>query len=178
MAIEDLGAVFALGERLFTADRWPYLYRSWEEHELLEYYLSDGETCLVAEQGGELAGFAIGCVIEKRRSSWVYGYLGWLGVAPERQHGQVALRLMDRLRAIFLDNGVRMMLVDTAAANTRAMRFFHRYGFGQDQEHIYMSMNLSQGGEPQRRSARPNRTRGPVHLPKPPTAPADDEPRD
>ncbi|MFH1463524.1 MAG: N-acetyltransferase [Pseudomonadota bacterium] len=173
MDLDDLSAVYALGERLFTADRWPYLYRSWEERELLDYYLSDGDTCLVADDGARVVGFAIGCIIEKRRSSWIYGYLGWLGVDPAVQGRQVAKRLLDRMRSLFVEEGVRMMLVDTAATNQRALTFFHRYGFGHDVQHVYLSMNLTQdqrhtGPPPPRAAARVRRAaspRQPMHTP-------------
>ena len=49
MILEDLPKVFALGEKLFTAESWPNLYRTWDEYEPVEFFASEGETCLVAE---------------------------------------------------------------------------------------------------------------------------------
>ena len=34
MDIDDLATVFHLGEQLFTAEKWPNLYRSWDVYDL------------------------------------------------------------------------------------------------------------------------------------------------
>ena len=34
MELRDVAAVFELGQKLFTAEEWPSLYRSWDDHEL------------------------------------------------------------------------------------------------------------------------------------------------
>jgi hypothetical protein len=41
-----------------------------------------------------------------------------------------------------LENGVRMLLVDSEADNLPALHFFRKMGFGSPQEHIYLSLNL------------------------------------
>jgi len=41
MSLQDLPAIFALGERLFPADKWPALYRTWDEYELAVHFASD-----------------------------------------------------------------------------------------------------------------------------------------
>ena len=38
MVLEDLAAVYALGEAVFTADKWPSLYRTWDEYEPVSLY--------------------------------------------------------------------------------------------------------------------------------------------
>ena len=40
MQLKDLPAVFALGQRVFTAQQLPTLYRSWDEDEVVQLYLS------------------------------------------------------------------------------------------------------------------------------------------
>ena len=94
MSLLDLPAVFTLGERLFTADKWQALYRTWDEYELAVHFASDSETCLVAELDETVVGFALGTLLEKRESSWTYGYLLWLGVDPELSRKRVAARLL------------------------------------------------------------------------------------
>lgn len=84
MDINDVARVYNLGEQIFTADRWPTLHRTWDEFEVLSLYLSDTDTCLVAEFEGQIVGFALGTLIEKRRSAWTYGYLLWLGVDQDQ----------------------------------------------------------------------------------------------
>ena len=117
MTIDDLPKVYALGERLFRPEAAPNLYRTWDEYELIDYYSGDGEYCLVAEQDDAIVGFVIGTIIDKRRSSWTYGYLVWLGVEPGLEGRGVARRLVNRLTDLFIEEGVRMMMVDTDAMN-------------------------------------------------------------
>ena len=81
MQLRDLPGVFKLGLKLFTADRFPTLYRCWDEDELVQLFASDVETCLVAEERGRLVGFALGHLMNKPRNAWRYGWLNWLGVA-------------------------------------------------------------------------------------------------
>ena len=70
MELEDLPGVYALGEAVFTADKWPSLYRTWDEYEPVGLFHSDGEFCLVAERKGKLAGFALGTRSPAARPSW------------------------------------------------------------------------------------------------------------
>ena len=142
MTLEDLPAVYALGERLFTAD-WPTLYRTWDEYELVELFAADGDFCMVAELDKKVVGFVLGTLIFKRHSAWSYGYLLWLGVAPEvRGHG-LGERLVNRITEQFIAHGGRMMLVDTSIENQPALRLFRRMGFGDETQHVYFFKNLT-----------------------------------
>jgi len=42
-----------------------------------------------------------------------------------------------------MDQGVRMIIIDTSADNQPAIRFFQKQGFDDTQEHVYMSLNLA-----------------------------------
>jgi ribosomal protein S18 acetylase RimI-like enzyme len=141
--LEDLAPVYALGEKLFTADKWAALHRTWDEYEVLNLYMTDGDTCLVAELDGKVVGFALGATISKRRSSWKYGYLLWLGVSTQVAGMGVGKKLVKRLTELFIQDGARMMLVDTDADNEEAIGFFKKAGFANEQRHVYMSMNLT-----------------------------------
>lgn len=166
--LEDLPAIFALGERLFTADRHSALYRTWDEYELVDLFSSDGETCLVATIDDKVVGFALGTLIEKRRSAWTYGYLVWLGVDPEAGRRGIGRRIVERLKAIFIEAGARMMLVDTAAGNLEAVAFFRSAGFGHEEKHVYLSKNLTTDpGYKRRKTLERGRRRRPRH-PEPP----------
>ena len=143
MVLEDLAPVYALGERLFTADRWTNLYRTWDEYEVINNYLSDPELSFVAELHDEVIGFALGTMIDKRRSAWMYGYLLWFGVEDAYRGLGVGERLLKRLTDTCIQEGARMMLVDTDAGNVGAIKFFKRHGFGNLQDHVYMSKNLT-----------------------------------
>ena len=153
MELDDLSAVFSLGEQIFTADKWPNLYRTWDEYELVESFASEGELSLVAEINREIVGFALGTLIEKRRSSWIYGYLEWIGVNPNVKRSGVGTRLFNRLTELMVNKGARMLLVDTQIENVEAINFFKKQGFGQEIKHIYLSRNLKSHPEYLRRKA-------------------------
>jgi ribosomal protein S18 acetylase RimI-like enzyme len=142
MQLKDIPAVFELGQALFTAEQLPTLYRSWDEHELVALFDSDEETCLVAEAGDRVVGFALGRMMDKPRSAWRYGWLEWLGVEPRHKRGGVATRLLNQLTGLFIDRDARIMLVDTDAKNHGALAFFRKNGFGQEIRHVYLSQNL------------------------------------
>ena len=153
MQLKDLPPVFRLGQRLFTAEKLPTLYRSWDEHEILELFQSDEETCLVAEDDGKVVGFALGSMMDKPRSAWRYGWLEWLGVAPRYKRHGIARRLLNQLTQLFITREARIMLVDTDEENADALAFLRRTGFGQETRHVYLSRNLD---EHPRRNGRRN----------------------
>lgn len=141
MAIDDIAPIYHLGESVFTSDLYPYLYRTWDEWEVIGLYNTDPEYCLVAEIEESLAGFVLGTVISK--ASWIYGYIIWLGVNPSFQRRGVADKLVDKVVERMIEEGARFMLVDTDPTNTPAVNFFMRKGFGNARKHIFLSMNLS-----------------------------------
>jgi ribosomal protein S18 acetylase RimI-like enzyme len=141
MGVDDIAPVYHLGESLFTSDLYPYLYRIWDEWEVIGLYNTDAEFCLVAEVDGQLAGFVLGTIISK--ASWVYGYIIWLGVSPIFQRRKIADKLVDKLVERMVEEGARIMYVDTDPANLPAMKFFNRKGFGNARKHVFLSMNLT-----------------------------------
>lgn len=143
MTIDDLPEVFHIGEEVFTAEYSPTLYRTWDEYEITTLFNSDSELCLVAEMDDEIVGFALGTTVEKQRGPWKYGYLVWLGVRPTMQKGRIGKGLFRELRRRMHDQGVRMIIVDTAADNEAAISFFRKQGFGNPREHVYLSLNLT-----------------------------------
>jgi ribosomal protein S18 acetylase RimI-like enzyme len=151
MTIDDLSEVFHIGEQIFTSEYSPVLYRSWDEYEITTLFNSDSELCLVAEADEEILGFALGTTVEKQHSAWKYGYLVWLGVRRGLQKGGTGERLFRELKRRMVEQGVRMMIIDTDADNEAGIRFFKKQGFGNIQQHVYMTLNLSR---------RPRRRRG------------------
>jgi ribosomal protein S18 acetylase RimI-like enzyme len=150
MELEDLPGVYALGESVFTADKWPSLYRTWDEYEPVGLFHSDGEFCLVAESEGVLAGFALGSLIDKRNSSWSYGYLTWLAVNPELKRSGIASKLISAITEAFIRAGARMMIVDTDARNKAAIKLFRKHDFLHEDLHVYLSKNLTSHPDYQR----------------------------
>ena len=143
MEIDDLASVFHLGEALFTAQKVPNLYRTWDEYEVVGLFQSDSEYCFVAESNNRLVGFTLSTVISKTQSAWKYGHLIWMGVAPDSARKGVAEKMFKHFRELMMEAGVRMLIVDTEADNLPALQFFRKMGFGNPQQHIYLSLNLS-----------------------------------
>ena len=143
MTIDDLAAVFHLGERLFTVDYSPSMYRTWDEYEITTLFNSDNELCIVADLNDEIVGFALGTTVEKQHSSWKYGYLVWIGTRPGLQKGGVGKELFDEIKDRMVDQGVRMVIIDTDADNKAGINFFKKQGFDNIQKHVYMTLNLS-----------------------------------
>jgi len=177
MSLLDLPAIFKLGERLFTPDKWQALYRTWDEYELAVHFASDSETCLVAELDEQVVGFALGTLLEKRESSWTYGYLLWLGVDPDLGRKGVAARLFDRMTDLFIKLGARMIMVDTDAENEPALAFFRSQGFGQETPHLFLSRNLTHDPDylRHRHPDRPAGRRKPATPSRPNYAPGKDD---
>ena len=142
MYFEDLVPVYRLGSKLYTADKWPVLYRNWDEYEIIERFISDQEFCFVAENKNKIVGFAIGTIIEKPTGSWSYGYMLWIGVDPKQQGSGLGKRLVQKMTRTFIEKGAKMMMVDTARDNEKAIRFFTKRGFSDIEDHVYMTKNL------------------------------------
>ena len=142
MTIDDIPAIYHLGETLFTARIAPNAHRTWDEYEVVGFFQTDCEFCFVAEdEGATVIGFALGTVIEKHHS-WTYGYLIWLGVHPEFQKTGIAQRLFRQLKSAMIDAGARIIMVDTDADNTASLKFFRKMGFDQSRRHVYLTMNV------------------------------------
>jgi ribosomal protein S18 acetylase RimI-like enzyme len=152
MKIDDLPGVFHLGEKLFTSEKHPNLYRTWDEFEVTGLFQADPELCLVADDDGAVGGFLMGTTVEKARSAWNYGYIVWLGIAKRYQRSGLGKRLYDAFKKTMIERGMRILIVDTQADNKSAISFFRQQGFAQATEHVYLSLNLEsehrQGGTP------------------------------
>lgn len=142
MTIDDIPAIYHLGEQLFTARIAPNAHRTWDEYEVVGFFQTDSELCFVAEDdAASVIGFALGTIIEKHHS-WTYGYLIWLGVHPDYQKSGVARRLFRQLKSAMIDAGARIIMVDTDADNSVSLRFFRKMGFNHSRQHVYLTLNV------------------------------------
>jgi len=143
MTIDDLAAVFHLGEQLFTSEYSSSMYRTWDEYEITTLFNSDSELCIVAELDAEVVGFALATTVEKQHSAWKYGYLVWIGTRPGLQKCGAGKELFDEIKSRMIEQGVRMIIIDTDADNEAGINFFKKQGFDNIQQHVYMTLNLS-----------------------------------
>lgn len=152
MTIDDLAAVFHLGELLFTSEYSSSMYRTWDEYEITTLFNSDSELCIVAELQDKVVGFALGTTVEKNNSAWKYGYLVWIGTRPGLQKCGAGKKLFDEIKERMIEQGVRMIIIDTDADNEAGINFFKKQGFGNIQQHVYMTLNLSRTRKERRKS--------------------------
>jgi len=143
MEIDDVSAVYHLGEELFTSEDFPILYRTWDAYEVADYFTSDPDYCLVAETAGKIVGFILANTIEKEGTAWKkYGYVSWIGVDQEYQRSNLGQRLYRRLEDRLEEDGVRMVIADTDADNEKAISFFKALGFSIRADHVWMAKTL------------------------------------
>jgi ribosomal protein S18 acetylase RimI-like enzyme len=163
MEIDDLSAVYRMGEELFTSEEYPILYRTWDPYEVTGLFTSDAEYCLVAESEDRVVGFVLATTFEKEGTAWKrYGYVTWIGVAAEVQGLHVGSRLYRRVEDIFREDGVRMLIADTVVENEKAIGFFRRLGFNTSGRHVWLTKTLRKengretqdSGEPKARRKR------------------------
>ncbi|MDY6908101.1 MAG: GNAT family N-acetyltransferase [Chloroflexota bacterium] len=170
MEIDDVSAVYHLGEELFTSEELPILYRTWDPYEVTDHFTSDPDYCLVAEADGKIVGFVLATTVEKEGTAWKrYGYLSWIGIDKASQRSSLGLRLYRRLEERMREDGVRMIIADTEANNRGAISFFQALGFSQRRQHVWLAKTLTRPGkkvpEPGKSATapspgRPRKTRG------------------
>jgi ribosomal protein S18 acetylase RimI-like enzyme len=145
MEIDDVSPVYHLGERLFSSEEFPILYRTWDPYEVTEYFSSNPDYCLVAETeaDGKIVGFILATTIEKEGTAWKkYGYLSWIGVDEAFQRTKLGRRLYRELEKRLQEDGVRMVIADTEAENEAAIAFFRRVGFSDSGQHVWLAKTL------------------------------------
>ena len=143
MEIDDIPAVYRLGEQLFTSEELPILYRTWDPYEVTEYFTSDPDFCVVAERDDEVVGFILATTIEKGGRGWnKYGYIAWMGIATPYQNTGLGRRLYKEAEERLRKDGVRMIIADTEGDNARAIGFFNALGFIPRGQHVWLAKTL------------------------------------
>jgi len=143
MEIDDIPSVYHLGEKLFTSEEFPILYRTWDPYEVTDYFTSDPDYCLVAEADQRIMGFIMGNTIEKEGTAWKkYGYVSWLGVDEAFQRTGLGRRLYRELEQRLQEEGVRMIIGDTQGDNEEAIAFLKAMGFTSRSQHVWLAKTL------------------------------------
>jgi ribosomal protein S18 acetylase RimI-like enzyme len=144
LEIDDVSAVYHLGEKLFTSDEFPILYRTWDPYEVTEYFTTESEYCLVAEtEDDQIVGFVLANMVEKEGTAWKkYGYLTWIGVDEGFQRTNLGQRLYNKIEDIFQKKGARMIMADTDAENLGALAFLNAMGLSARAQHVWLALTL------------------------------------
>ena len=160
MEIDDVSDVYHLGEKLFTSEELPILYRTWDPYEVTDYFSSDPDYCLVADIDDKVVGFILANTIEKEATAWKrYGYLSWIGVDEAFQRMGLGLRLYRELEERFQKEGVRMIIADTETENEEAIAFFKTLGFSLARRHVWLAKTLRRSANTDIQKARESKNK-------------------
>ena len=125
MQVEDLPAVYRLGLRCYDVLDKPYNY--WSVREVADHFETETELCFVADDGGEVVGFALGA--ESYEILEDTGHLEWIAVAPEHRREGLAVRLIDTFVEALRARGRKEVVADVSSANEASRVLFARAGF-------------------------------------------------
>ena len=145
MRVDDIPAVYRLGNRLFKTQGESTFYRTWDAYEVTNNFNQDPHLTLVAEARNRIIGFALGTTYENESGGWKYGYLLWIGIGPKWQRSGLGAQLYREMERRMHEEGVRMAFVDTARSNTGAIRFFRHMGYGKPEAEVWMSKLIQRG---------------------------------
>lgn len=177
MRVDDIPAVYRLGQRLFQSQDATTLYRTWDASEVTNNFNQDPHLSLVAESPkGRIVGFALGTTYENESGGRRYGYFLWMGVAPRWQRSGLGAQLYHEMERRMHQDGVRMSFVDTAKSNAGAIKFFKKMGYGKPEAEVWMSKVIQRTRRTKdadklvgvfRRNAHPRLPGGTTHTRKP-----------
>jgi ribosomal-protein-alanine N-acetyltransferase len=118
---EDYPALYALDQACFA----PGISWSWSE---LQYFLRyPGNSAVVAEEDGRIAGFAIAGT--QRRKGELVGRLITIDVEGSMRRRGVGRRLMQAMEERLRAQNARAVLLEVAVDNLTAQEFYTRHGF-------------------------------------------------
>ena len=137
-ARDDIPAIVALWRVLQETNALhdPYLTPGVGAEAWFREYLKarlDGEIGIfVAARGVEVVGYTFGQIVQRPTlAAAECGYIADLCVRADSRGLGIGRRLFVRLRAWFLDNGVRHIEVQVVRANPASQAFWRKMGFGE-----------------------------------------------
>ena len=117
--------------------------RSWVEHiaESVSTNLARSDVVtFVAEQGGQVVGYAAAQIERDERSSDI-GIVGYNAVDPDCQGQGIGTALMRRVVSYLKEHGARVLAVWTLEADEPARHIYEKMGFKELTRFVYYSMD-------------------------------------
>lgn len=113
MQMKDLSAVFQLGNSIFTASKYPNMYRLWDDFTVVENYHESDEFCFVVQTTAkeDLIGFVLGKTVTKEATG-TRGYIQWIAVAPAYRRKGLATQLLNHFSAVASTKNVSVLLAE------------------------------------------------------------------
>ncbi|PKV75235.1 GNAT family N-acetyltransferase [Pontibacter ramchanderi] len=116
--LSDLKAVKTIDELLFGADSYPLFV-------LRQFYDTTGDYLLIAETGGQVAGYMISHLEQESRKGWLLS----LGVLPAHRGKGIGQKLMAATIASLEAKGATMLYLTVHPANAAGISIYTRLGF-------------------------------------------------
>ena len=85
-----------------------------------------GDTCVIAEQDGELVGFLVGFVSQRMPAT---GYVHYAGVRPDRRGLGIGAEMYRRFAETAVARGCTRLYAETGAWNAESIAFHRTVGF-------------------------------------------------
>jgi [ribosomal protein S18]-alanine N-acetyltransferase len=111
-------------ETLYTIDQQSFEPAiAYSRGQLREYLRLEGGECIVAEAGGDIAGFI---VTAHERG---VGYVVTIDVLPGYRQQSVGTKLLAEAEVRLAANGIRTIELETATDNASAIAFWRKHGY-------------------------------------------------
>jgi ribosomal protein S18 acetylase RimI-like enzyme len=112
-------------DRLYEIDHEAFSEEIAYSHLELQYYLRSRRCrTLVAEDGGEIVGFVIGCSEPKK-----LGHIITIDVTPHRQRQHIGSRLLADIESWLWQKGAEAIYLETPVDDAGARGFYDRHGY-------------------------------------------------
>lgn len=137
MEIDDLKAVFQLGELLFCKDKDSK--RLWNEQNLVEAIAPEIELSFVAVRKKKLLGFLIGCMGKGNNPSAV---IMWIGVRDNFKNSGIETEMIKNFRKSAISRKADILRTEIDAEDVQLLEIFQKIGFTEIRDKISMQLDL------------------------------------
>ena len=148
MQMQDMAAVYKLGNTVFTAAEFPNMYRTWDDFCVVEAYTASSDYCFIAYDDSDnktIVGFLLGQTVRKGDTT-TRGYIEWVGVLPAYRRVGVATALIQAFTQAA--QGCSLLLADTQADNQPAIQLLAKAGLAHQTGHVYLTCQLRRNDVP------------------------------
>jgi hypothetical protein len=137
MQIDDLNAVFKLGESLFHNKKEKR--RSWNEQNLVETIAHEIELSFVAVRKKQLLGFLIAY---RENGDKPAGVIRWLGVREDFKNSEIETGMIKSFMKSAVSRKAGMLKVEIDADDMHHLEIFQKFGFTEIRDKISMQLDL------------------------------------
>ncbi len=137
MEIDDLSAVFQLGESIFGKGKESG--RSWNEQNLAEAIADEIGLSSVAVRKKQLLGFLIG---RRETGDKPAGRIMWLGIREKFKNSGIETGMIKRFRESAVSRKLSILKTEIDTDDIHLLEIFQKFGFTEIREKISMQLDL------------------------------------